>query len=114
MSDVVASLLFVSGGFFCLVAGIGILRLKDVFCRMHASTKAGTLGLALICLGVMVQAETIGHAAEAFVVFVFMIASAPIGAHVIGRAAFRTGVPIDPATSADEDVADFRSRQARR
>ncbi len=39
----------------CLVAGIGVIRLNDVFARMHAATKAGTLGLALICIAVMVQ-----------------------------------------------------------
>ena len=57
MSDVIASVLMVSGAFFCLVAGVGIVRLNDVFARMHAATKAGTLGLALICIAVMVEAE---------------------------------------------------------
>ena len=51
-------MLLLAGGFFCLVAGIGIVRMNDVFARMHAATKAGTLGLALICLAVMVEAET--------------------------------------------------------
>ena len=44
---------------------------------MHAATKAGTLGLALICLAVMVEAETWLEVAEALFVFLFMIASAP-------------------------------------
>lgn len=107
--DLLSALLFLAGGFFCLVAGIGILRLRDVFARMHAATKAGTLGLALICLGVMLQAESLWHVAEAGVVFLFMVASAPIGAHLIGRAAFRTRVPVDPATRADPGAEDFRN-----
>ena len=60
MSDWIAAALLVAGGFFCLVAGIGIVRLNDVFARMHAATKAGTLGLALICLAVMLAGRRPG------------------------------------------------------
>jgi multicomponent Na+:H+ antiporter subunit G len=111
MSEVLASILFVTGGFFCLVAGIGVLRLRDVFGRMHAATKAGTLGLALVCLGVMVEADTWTQVAEALFVFLFMLASAPVGAHLIGRAAFRTRVPVDPATQFDDGCQAFRRRR---
>ena len=94
--------LLVAGGFFCLVAGIGVVRLHDVFARMHAATKAGTLGLALICVAVMVAGRRPGcRCVEALFVFLFMIASAPVGAHLIGRAAFRTRVPTDPRTRFD-------------
>ena len=88
----------VAGAFFCLVAGIGVVRMRDVFARMHAATKAGTLGLALICIAFMLEAETWLQVVEAAFVFLFMIASAPVGAHLIGRAAFRTRVPVDPKT----------------
>ncbi len=108
MSDWIAAPLMVAGGFFCLVAGIGVIRMNDVFARMHAATKAGTLGLALICLAVMIQAHTWLQVVEAFVVFLFMVFSAPIGAHLIGRAAFRTRVPVDPKTRVDPGCDVFR------
>jgi multicomponent Na+:H+ antiporter subunit G len=108
MADVLASLLVLLGAFFCLVAGIGLVRLRDVFSRMHAATKAGTLGLALICIAVMVRAESWLEIVEALFVFLFMIASAPVGAHLIGRSAYRTGQPMDPETTADTDAEDFR------
>ena len=111
MSDWIAAALMLAGGFFCLVAGVGVVRMKDVFARMHAATKAGTLGLALICIAVMVEAETWGQVVEALVVFLFMIASAPVGAHLIGRAAFRTGVPLDPKTRLDPGSEAFRRRR---
>lgn len=111
MIDWIAAILMVSGGFFCLVAGIGVIRFRDVFSRMHAATKAGTLGLALICVGVMVEAQTWLQVVEALFVFLFMIASAPIGAHLIGRAAFRTRVPLDPRTQIDEGCEVFRRRR---
>jgi multicomponent Na+:H+ antiporter subunit G len=111
MSDVIAAFFFVAGGFFCMVAGIGLIRLNDVFARMHAATKAGTLGLALICVAVVVQAETWLQMVEALFVFLFMIATAPVGAHLIGRAAFRTRVPLDPKTKIDPGCSEFRRRR---
>lgn len=112
MSDWIAAAFLVAGGLFCLVAGIGVVRLGDVFCRMHAATKAGTLGLALVAVAVMVKADTWLHFLEALFVFLFMIATAPVGSHLIGRAAFRTRVPMVPRTTMDEDCAPFRKRNA--
>lgn len=108
MTDWIAAALLVSGGVFCLVAGVGILRLGDVFARMHAATKAGTLGLALVCLALMVKATTVLQVVEALFVFLFMIFSAPVGAHLIGRAAFRRRVPVDPRTVTEEGAEAFR------
>lgn len=113
MSDAIAAFLFVAGGFFCMVAGIGLIRLNDVFARMHAATKAGTLGLGLICIAVMFKAESLLHVAEALFVFLFMIASAPVGSHLIGRASWRTRVPMDPNTQIDPDCSIFRRNRAR-
>ncbi len=109
MTDIISSLFLIAGGFFCMVAGIGVVRLNDIYARMHAATKAGTLGLGLVCVAVMIRADSLLHMAEALFVFLFMIASAPVGAHLIGRAVFRTRSPIDPKTKADSDVEDFRT-----
>jgi multicomponent Na+:H+ antiporter subunit G len=111
MSSWIASACLVLGGFFCLVAGIGIIRLRDVFSRMHAATKAGTLGLGLVCVAVMIQAEDWLHVLEAAFVFLFMLLSAPVGAHLIGRAAFRVFQPMCPSTRKDEDAEAFRDGQ---
>lgn len=112
LTDWIAAFFLLAGGFFCLVAGIGMVRLGDVFCRMHAATKAGTLGLALIAVAVMVKADTVLHFLEALFVFLFMIATAPVGSHLIGRAAFRTRAPMVPATTMDEQSEAFRHRDA--
>ena len=99
------------GGFFCLIAGLGVVTLNDVYARMHAATKAGTLGLLLIGIAVMLRAETWLQLAEAGFVFLFMIATAPVGAHLIGRAAFRTRTPMDPKTQIDPGCGEFRRRR---
>ena len=108
MAEVIAAVFLLAGGFFCLVAGVGVVRRRDVFARMHAATKAGTLGLALVCIAAMVVAESWLQVFEALFVFVFMIASAPIGAHLIGRAAFRTRVPLQPDTRIEPECETFR------
>lgn len=108
MSDWIAAAFLVAGGIFSLIAGVGIVRLDDIYMRMHAATKAGTLGLALICVAVMVKAETWLEVAEALFVFLFMIASAPVGAHLIGRAAFRTRIAEAPHTRHDPGCDAFR------
>ncbi len=87
--DVIAGLLVLAGGAFTLIAALGALRLHDVFLRMHASTKAGTLGLGLIVAAVMFWADAPGVAAKALATFLFMMFTAPIGAHLIGRAVWR-------------------------
>ena len=48
MSEIVASALMLIGSIFCLVAAVGMLRLPDTLIRMHAATKAGTLGAGCI------------------------------------------------------------------
>ena len=112
MSDWIAAAFLVSGGLFSLIAGVGIVRLDDIYMRMHAATKAGTLGLALICVAAMIKADSWAQVAEAVFVFLFMIASAPVGAHLIGRAAFRTRIPEAPHTRHDPGCDEFRRPRA--
>ena len=102
MNDLVATVLLVAGGVFCAVAGIGLLRLPDVLVRMHASTKAGTLGVGLVVIaGALHFAEAV-VAVKAILVVVFLLLTAPVGAHLIGRAAYRSGSPLWEGTVIDE------------
>jgi multicomponent Na+:H+ antiporter subunit G len=107
--DVLSALFLVAGGFFCLVAGIGIVRLGDIYIRMHASTKAGTLGIALIAVAMMLHARSVLEIIEPLFVFLFMILTIPIGSHLIGRAAFRTRIPMQSDTRFDAGCEAFRS-----
>ena len=102
MIESLTALLIVAGGFFALAAGLGVLRLPDVLIRMHASTKAGTLGCGLILVAVAVHFGEIGIVARAMAAIVFLLLTAPVAAHMIGRAAYRTGVPLWKGTVIDE------------
>lgn len=92
MSLVIASALILLGGLLTVAAGVGILRLPDVFIRMHAATKVGTLGSGLILAGVAVAFADPGVVLRCVLIVFFLLLTAPIGAHMIGRAALRIGL----------------------
>ena len=84
------------------IAGLGLLRMPDLLTRMHASSKAGTLGAILVLTAVAVHFGDGAIAVRVVVVCVFLLMTAPIASHVIARAAYRTGVPLSPDTVVDE------------
>ena len=106
MSEIAAGILLLLGGLFCAVAGLGVLRLPDVLVRMHASTKAGTLGVGLIVIGVAVHFATEEGGslvvAKALLIVLFLLLTAPVGAHLIGRSAYRSETPLWEGTVVDE------------
>ncbi|MBZ9665158.1 monovalent cation/H(+) antiporter subunit G [Pseudomonas sp. LMG 31766] len=94
MNDVqawLASLLVLSGAAISLLGAIGVLRLPDSYSRMHAASKAGVLG-AVLLLGAVALASSGELALEAFIGLLILLASAPLAAHAIARAAHRAGI----------------------
>jgi multicomponent Na+:H+ antiporter subunit G len=96
------ALLVLVGGFFVFAAALGVARLPDVLIRMHASTKAGTLGCGLILLAAAIHFAETAIVARALATIVFIMLTAPVGAHMIARAAYRTGVPLWRGMVVDE------------
>ncbi len=94
MAEIIMAVLILLGGFFCFVAGLGVLRLPDVLIRMHASTKAGTLGSGLVLSAVAVYFADTATITRAVATILFLLITAPVAAHMIGRAAFRNRVPL--------------------
>jgi len=107
--DVLAGGLMVTGAALAVVAGIGLHRFPDVFARMHAATKPATLGLALVLVGAALRAEDVGDTAKLLVVVALQFVTAPVGAHLVGRAAYRSGTELAPGTIVDE-LADREPR----
>lgn len=81
------------GAFFLSVGTIGILRLPGVYNRLHASSKATTLGAASIFLAGFVYFGPGGAGLTSLVGILFLFLTAPTGAHMISRSAQRMGVP---------------------
>ena len=100
--DLIVAACLLAGGFFLFVAGLGILRLPDVLIRMHASTKAGTLGVGLVFAAAALYFRNTSEVAIAALTVVFLLVTAPVAAHAIARAAYRTNVPLWDRTHTDE------------
>jgi multicomponent Na+:H+ antiporter subunit G len=94
-------LLAAIGAFLVLVAGLGIVRMPDLLTRMHASSKAATLGGALILLAVALWFGDPAATARVVLIILFLFATAPVASHMIGRAGYGQGRPLQ-----DENVID--------
>jgi multicomponent Na+:H+ antiporter subunit G len=89
--DVVSSALLLSGVALALLAGLGLVRFPDVFSRMHAATKPATLGMLLVTVGAALRQDEGSNATKLLLVAAFQFLTAPVAAHMIGRAAYRSG-----------------------
>ncbi len=99
---VIALVLAGSGCLFMLLAGVGLLRMPDFLTRMHASSKAATLGAALVVAAVAIALWDGAVALRALLVSMFLLITAPVAAHAIARAGYISGVPLAEETVVDE------------
>ncbi len=88
---IVVSGLLVGGALFSLTAAIGINRLPDLYTRMHAASKAGTVGSGLLLLAVGLLAQELPVLARAIAGFLFVVLTAPVSAHLLAKASHQVG-----------------------
>ena len=96
------SALLLIGAVFALSASIGMLRLPDLYSRMHAASKAGTVGSGLMLLALAVHANDIGIATRCIAGVVFFLLTAPISAHLLAKAAYSVGYRLSPLSVHDD------------
>lgn len=93
------TLLIAVGSFFLFVGTLGVIRLPNVYNRLHATSKATTLGAASIFLAGFVYFGPAGVGLTSLVGIVFLFLTAPTGAHMISRAANRMGVGFEEGST---------------
>lgn len=92
------------GAIFGLLAAIGIMRMPDIYTRMHAATKAGVVGGGVIFLAVAVGFSDGAVALRALIGIIFVALTTPVAAHLLARAAYSAGhVPDSITTTTDID-----------
>lgn len=96
---------------FLLVAAIGLIRLPDPLQRMHSATKAGTLGTSLILLGIL-GAGDVAKPSTALLTILFLLMTLPIGAQLLGRAAYLSGAPSGETDQTDPLRAELQEAAA--
>ena len=89
--ELLTSALLLGGVALAVVAGIGLVRFPDVFSRMHASTKPATLGLLMVTVGAAIAMDQSSERSRLLLVAAFGFLTAPVAAHMIGRAAYGAG-----------------------
>ena len=102
MTEVISVALLLIGSLFLLLAAIGVTRMPDLFTRIQVATKASTLGIGCMLLALAVYFHDFGMTIRALLVITFFCMTAPVAAHMIGRAAYFVGVPLWPETIVDE------------
>jgi multicomponent Na+:H+ antiporter subunit G len=102
--DVVVALLMTGGTFLMLVTGIGLIRLPDVYCRMHAAGKAGTLGIALLILASALHFVALEPfvSVRALLAILFQGLTTPGATHLLAHACYVRGYPLHDGTQMDE------------
>ena len=108
MTEWLSSGLFIAGTTLALLASIGVLRMPDVLTRMQASTKASTLGLGCLLLGLVIRNPELSVVTRAGSIAAFLLLTTAVGAHVIARAAARGGAPLWEGTLVDERPPETR------
>jgi len=102
MNEIITAVLLVLGSLFSFVAALGMLRLPDTVIRMHAATKAGTLGAGLVLIGEAFFYAELGIILRALAALTFLLLTAPVAAHLIGRAAYYSNIRLWRKTWIDQ------------
>ncbi|TDE99016.1 Na+/H+ antiporter subunit G [Occultella glacieicola] len=111
-SDVVtvaSSVLLVLGSLLTLIAAIGVTRFPDLLARMHAATKPQVLGLVLMMTGLALSLGDSQLGWKLTLVVLFQLITAPVSAHMVGRAGYRTGKVRSDLLVVDELTEDLRA-----
>lgn len=88
MSDYFVIFFLAVGALTTLIAAIGLLKMPDIYLRMSASTIAGTFGVASMLVAAAIHFWDFGLALHVLGVIIFLILTVPVGAHLMGRAAY--------------------------
>ncbi|MBM0257524.1 monovalent cation/H(+) antiporter subunit G [Micromonospora sp. 4G55] len=107
VADWLGAVVLVAGALLSLAAGIGVLRFPDVLDRMHAATKPQVLGALLLLLGLALRLRSPADLGMIALVAVFQLATAPVAAQMIGRAAYRSG-RVDRTLLDRDELAEHR------
>ena len=102
--ELMTALTMVAGTFLTVVACVGLVRFPDVYCRMHAAGKAGTLGVSLLVVSAIIDFAPVELSVPfrgALAIF-FQFLTTPAATHLLARASYVSDYPPDVRTAVDE------------
>ncbi len=102
MSDFIIALLSTLGTLFILLAALGMLRMPDFYLRVSVATKGGSLGVGLILIAAAIYFSDFGMTTRALAILFFILITAPVSAHLLGRVAYLSKIELWEKTSRDD------------
>lgn len=90
--DIISWIFLVSGSFFCLTGGIGLLRFPDFFSRIHAASLTDTLGASLILIGLIFQSGATIVLPKLLLILFFSLLAGTTASHAMAKAALKSGL----------------------
>jgi multicomponent Na+:H+ antiporter subunit G len=102
MSEIIMMVLILIGTISILAASIGIVRMPDFYLRLSVTIKAATLGIGLMLIASSIFFDEVSVTTKVVAIIFFLFLTAPVGAHMIGRASYFIGVPIWKDSVIDE------------
>lgn len=100
--ETLSSLLLIIGMLFVFLAALGLVKMPDLYSRMQTATKASTMGVLCVFVSLALFCSTIATVTQSAMVIFFVILTAPISAHMLGRSAYIRGNPLWEGTTIDE------------
>lgn len=91
MIDIIIVVLASFGALFILLGAVGILRMPDTYLRMAVTTKAATLGVGLLLIAAAFYFDDMSTTTRVLAIIIFILLTAPVGAHIMGRASYIAG-----------------------
>ena len=91
LREFIAGLFLAGGAFFLLASAIGMLRLPDFYCRLHASGNSETLGVMLSFMGLVIYEGLTLTSMKMIMIFLLIFLGNPIGTHILSKAAYKSG-----------------------
>jgi multicomponent Na+:H+ antiporter subunit G len=110
MTDWLVGLFAVAGAALMFLAGLGVLRMPDLFTRMQATTKAATLGVVFVLSAAAIEFGELAVVTRAAAAAVFIAMTGPVAAHLLGRAAYFLGVPLWEKSVRDDLRGRYNAR----
>lgn len=108
MTDIIVGAIATLGSLFVLLAGVGILRMPDTYLRMAVTTKAATLGIGLILIAAALFFQDLSTTTRVLAIIIFILLTAPVGAHLIGKASYITGNKLWEGSVMDDLEGKYR------
>ncbi|MBU2927607.1 monovalent cation/H(+) antiporter subunit G [Winogradskyella psychrotolerans] len=110
MSDILVGILATFGTVFVLLAAVGLVRMPDTYLRISVTTKAATLGIGLILIAAAVYFNDLSITSRVLAIILFIVLTAPIAAHLIGRASYFIGIKLWDKSIMDDLKGKYKKR----